>query len=82
MAGYRDHNVVQGDDVWIPTCCGQCYCMCGINVHRENGIVTEIEGNPDSPTGRGSICPKGLAGAQLLYDPYRLNYPIKRTNPE
>ncbi|MCP4674191.1 MAG: molybdopterin-dependent oxidoreductase, partial [Deltaproteobacteria bacterium] len=70
------------EDVWIPTCCGQCYCMCGIKVHRVDGIVTDIEGNPDAPTGRGSICPKGAAGAQLLYDPYRVNYPLKRTNPE
>jgi molybdopterin-containing oxidoreductase family molybdopterin binding subunit len=56
--------------------------MCGIKVHRENGIVTEIQGNPDAPTGRGSICPKGLAGPMLLYDPYRVNYPLKRGNPE
>ncbi len=69
------------EDVWIPTCCGQCYCMCGIRVRRQDGIVTEIEGNPDAPTGRGNICVKGLAGPQLLYDPYRVNYPLKRTNP-
>jgi molybdopterin-containing oxidoreductase family molybdopterin binding subunit len=56
--------------------------MCGIKVRRVNGIVTQVEGNPDAPTGRGSICPKGLAGPQLLYDPYRVNYPLKRTNPE
>jgi len=70
------------EDVWIPTCCGQCYCMCGIKVRRQNGIVTQVEGNPDAPTGRGKICPKGLAASHLLYDPYRLNYPLKRTNPE
>jgi anaerobic selenocysteine-containing dehydrogenase len=70
------------DDVWIPTCCGQCYCMCGIRVHRVNGVVTEIEGNPEAPTGRGKICVKGLASAHLLYDPYRVNYPLKRTNPQ
>ena len=70
------------EDVWIPTCCGQCYCMCGIKVRRQNGIVTEIAGNPDAPTGRGTICVKGLAAPHLLYDPYRVNYPLKRTNPE
>ena len=70
------------EDVWIPTCCGQCYCMCGIRVHRQNGVVTEIEGNPEAPTGRGKICVKGLAGTHLLYDPYRVNYPLKRTNPQ
>ncbi len=70
------------EDVWIPTCCGQCYCMCGIRVRRQNGVVTEVEGNPEAPTGRGKICVKGLAGPQLLYDPYRVNYPLKRTNPK
>ena len=70
------------EDVWIPTCCGQCYCMCGIKVRRQDGVVTQIEGNPDAPTGRGAICVKGLASPHLLYDPYRVNYPLKRTNPE
>ena len=70
------------EDVWIPTSCGQCYCMCGIKVRRQDGIVTQIEGNPDAPAGRGSICVKGLASPHLLYDPYRVNYPLKRTNPE
>jgi len=70
------------EDVWIPTCCGQCYCMCGIKVRRQDGVVTEVEGNPDAPTGRGKICVKGLSAPHLLYDPYRVNYPLKRTNPE
>src|SRR5512136_1562408 len=70
------------EDVWIPTCCGQCYCMCGIKVRRQNGVVTEIEGNPDAPTGRGKVCVKSLAAPHLLYDPYRVNYPLKRTNPK
>ena len=70
------------EDVWIPTCCGQCYCMCGIKVRRQNGVVTEIAGNPDVPSGRGKTCVKGLASPHLLYDPYRVNYPLKRTNPE
>jgi len=70
------------EDVWIPTCCGQCYCMCGIKVRRQDGVVTEVEGNPDAPSGRGKICVKGLSAPHLLYDPYRVNYPLKRTNPE
>ncbi len=69
------------EDVWIPTCCGQCYCMCGIKVRRQNGIVTEVMGNPDAPSGRGKVCVKAHSGPQMLYDPYRVNYPLKRTNP-
>ncbi|MFH1108578.1 MAG: molybdopterin-dependent oxidoreductase [Planctomycetota bacterium] len=80
MIAVKPGNVKE--DVWIPTCCGQCYCMCGIKVRRQDGVVTEIEGNPEAPTGRGKICVKGVAGPQLLYDPYRVNYPLKRTNPQ
>ena len=72
----------QKQDRWIPTACGQCYCMCGIRVRVQDGVVTQVEGNPDAPTGRGSICVKGLASPHLMYDPYRVNYPLKRTNPE
>jgi molybdopterin-containing oxidoreductase family molybdopterin binding subunit len=69
-------------DVWIPTSCGMCYAQCGIKVHRVNGVVVGIEGNSESPIGMGRICSKGVAGIQLLYDPYRINYPLRRGNPE
>ncbi len=70
------------DDVWVPSACGMCYNQCGILVHRVDGIVTKIEGNPRSPLSMGRLCPRGVAGIQLLYDPYRVNYPLKRTNAE
>ncbi len=72
---------VAADDVWIPSACSLCYNQCGIRVHRKNGVVVKIEGNPDSPLGMGRLCAKGLAGIMLLYDPHRLNVPLKRTNP-
>jgi anaerobic selenocysteine-containing dehydrogenase len=71
------------EDVWIPTQCRRCQAMCGILAHRVNGVVVKLEGNPDSTAGsKGGLCPKGLAGLQLLYDPNRLNVPLRRTNPE
>ena len=27
------------EDVWVSTCCGQCYCMCGIKVRRKDGLL-------------------------------------------
>ena len=75
-------GALQGEDVWIPSVCGMCYNQCGILVHRVDGVVTKIEGNPKSPLGMGRLCPRGLAGIQLLYDPYRVNQPLKRGNPE
>jgi molybdopterin-containing oxidoreductase family molybdopterin binding subunit len=71
------------EDVWIPTQCARCYGDCGIWVHRVNGVAVEIQGNPDSTMGAaGGLCGKGLSGLQVLYDPNRLNVPLRRTNPE
>jgi len=70
------------DDAWIPSACNICMNTCAITVHRENGVVTKIEGNPESPISAGTLCPKGLSGIMTLYDPNRLRAPVKRTNPE
>ncbi|MBI4648323.1 MAG: hypothetical protein HY738_17495 [Bacteroidia bacterium] len=34
------------EDVWINTSCGGCYGQCGIRVHRVDGVIVDIEGNP------------------------------------
>lgn len=70
------------EDVWIPSACTICYGGCSIKVHRVNGTVVKIEGNPDSPVGSGRLCAKGIAGIMILYDPHRVNTPLRRTNPE
>ncbi len=51
---------------------------CGILAHVENGRITQIEGNPDSPLNRGTICAKGLAQIEKLNHPDRIKYPMKR----
>jgi molybdopterin-containing oxidoreductase family molybdopterin binding subunit len=71
-----------GEDVWIPSACGMCYNQCGIRVRRKDGTALKIEGNPESPIGRGRLCARGLAGLQLLYDPHRLDRPLRRTKPK
>ena len=71
------------DDVWIPTQCGRCYAQCGIKVRRVNGVAVKIEGMPETDMGaKGGLCSKGQSALQLLYDPNRLNVPLRRTNPE
>ena len=42
------------EDVWIPSACAICFNQCSIRVHRVNGVVVKIEGNPDSP-----VCGEG-----------------------
>jgi len=71
------------DDAWVPTQCGRCYAQCGIKVHRVNGVAVKIEGMPETDMGsKGGVCAKGESSLQLLYDPNRLNVPLRRTNPE
>lgn len=67
----------------VNTACGMCYNACAIRVRKVNGKAVAIEGQPDSPLGgRGGVCGKGAAGLMTLYDPNRLNVPLRRTNPE
>ena len=69
------------EDVWITSVCANCFSFCPIKAHRVNGVVVKIEGNPDDPLTQGRICARGLSGINILYDPNRLDYPVKRTNP-
>jgi formate dehydrogenase major subunit len=40
-------------------------------VYVQDGVVTQIEGDPDSPVSRGRLCPKGAASKQLVSGPHR-----------
>jgi len=51
---------------------------CGILAHVENGRIIKIEGDPDSPLNRGTICAKGIAQIERLNHPDRIRYPLKR----
>lgn len=70
------------EDVWIPTVCNMCFNGCAIRVHKVDGVVVKIEGNPISPVGEGKVCAKGATGIMQLYDPNRKSKPMKRTNPK
>ncbi len=69
------------DDVWIPSVCKMCGNGCGILIHRVDGVVVKIEGNPDNPHNFGKICAKGQAAILALYDPKRVRTCLRRTNP-
>jgi anaerobic selenocysteine-containing dehydrogenase len=67
-----------GVEKWVPTICGQCMGGCGILVRVIDGWAVNIAGNPLHPVNRGTLCPKGIAGLQGLYDPDRIRTPLKR----
>jgi len=49
----------------VKSVCPYCAVGCGQNVYVQDGNVTQIEGDPDSPVSRGRLCPKGSASLQL-----------------
>jgi anaerobic selenocysteine-containing dehydrogenase len=58
--------------------CRGCHGGCGVLVHVKGNTIIRIDGDPDFPTNRGSICPIGKAFPQLVHHPERLKYPLKR----
>ena len=65
----------------IPSLCQACTTACGIIGNVRDGRLLTISGNPEDPNSQGSVCAKGVAGPSILYDPYRLLYPMRRVGP-
>jgi thiosulfate reductase/polysulfide reductase chain A len=55
-----------------------CSIRCPIKVLAKDGQVRWIEGNPHVPGMEGSLCPRGAAGINMLYDEERLQAPMIR----
>jgi len=74
---------VQGEKLvkeWVPTTCWIGKQDCGVLACRINGRVVKLEGHPDHPRNRGTLCPKGVAQIMAVYDPNRVKAPLIRTN--
>jgi len=65
----------------IPGYCGLCVSRCGSIGVVEDGRLIALEPDPSHPTGK-ALCAKGRAAPELVYNPDRLLYPIKRTRPK
>jgi len=83
MASHRKEPVEIWEDTWVSTMCGGCYSHCTVRVRRVNGVPIAVEGDPSSDWGaKGGVCGKAIGILQVLEDPYRVNYPLRRTNPK
>src|SRR5437016_11058464 len=56
----------------VPSVCPYCAVGCGQLVSVRGGQIINIEGNPESPISRGTLCPKGAATFQLAVNPKRV----------
>src|SRR5262249_60662752 len=75
-----DENVTPGMPTYYATTCAECGAGCGIVATVREGRVTKLEGNPVDPISDGSICARGQAALQGLYNPDRLAAPSLRGN--
>jgi formate dehydrogenase major subunit len=62
----------------VPSVCPYCAVGCGQIVSVRDGQIINIEGNPESPINRGTLCPKGAATYQLAVNPLRVKKVLYR----
>lgn len=65
--------------------CPYCSVSCGTLVYSMGDLsknskprIFHIEGDPDNPVNRGSLCPKGAGLLDMVQSPLRLHYPEVR----
>ena len=65
--------------------CPYCSVSCGVLVYsvgdkskNVKGRIIHIEGDPDDPVNRGSLCPKGAGLMDMVNSPTRLKFPEVR----
>jgi anaerobic selenocysteine-containing dehydrogenase len=66
---------------WIPSGCAGCTTWCPVTVNLVKGRATKVNGHPLAKTTAGAACSRSNLAIQQLYDPDRIRFPMKRTNP-
>ena len=63
----------------FPSVCSlDCPDQCGLLLHKKNGKIIKVEGDPNHPVTKGFICNKVRNMTERIYDEKRLKYPMKR----
>lgn len=68
----------QEELVRMKTSCHGCIQMCPAIAYLKDGVVVRLEGDPDAPVSRGSLCIKGLNQLHTMYSPRRVLHPLRR----
>ncbi len=74
----QSEQQVPGIATWYASTCTECGTGCGIHVKTREARAIKLEGNPDHPTNAGTLCARGQAGLQALYNPDRIGTPLAR----
>jgi anaerobic selenocysteine-containing dehydrogenase len=63
-------------------CPHDCPDTCALQITVENGRAIKVEGAPDHPTTRGTLCTKVARYLDRTYSPARLTHPLRRAGPK
>ncbi len=77
-AGVPGYDEIHDEHI-LPTVCLLCPSGCGMWARVVDGRLVKLEGNPVHPINLGALCPKGQAAPELLYNPDRIQGPLRRT---
>ena len=89
-----EQEIVPGVEEWRPSVCQECAAGCGViarvmesereievegeRVRQKIAAIKKLEGNPLDPVSGGRLCARGHASLQSLYNPDRLQGPLRR----
>ena len=69
----------QPDGIFPSVCSLDCPDQCGLLIHKKDGKIVKVEGDPNHPVTKGNICNKVRNMTARVHDENRLTYPMKRT---
>ncbi|MFZ5624156.1 MAG: molybdopterin-dependent oxidoreductase, partial [Gemmatimonadota bacterium] len=75
----QSEDQVPGIPTYYASTCTECATGCGLHVKTREGRAIKLEGNPEHPINAGTLCARGQAGLQGLYNPGRVKGPMKKT---
>ncbi|WP_121642697.1 molybdopterin oxidoreductase family protein [Bacillus vallismortis] len=72
----------QQNGIFKSVCSLDCPDQCGLLIHKKDGKIVKVQGDPDHPVTAGNICNKVRNMTERIYDEKRLTTPLKRTGPK
>ena len=62
------------------TLCSICnpHSHCGIDAYVKDGAIIKVEGTRENPNSMGTLCSKGAASRQYIYNKDRIRTPLRR----
>lgn len=74
----QSEQQVPGVADYYASTCNECSVGCGLHVKTREARAIKLEGNPEHPVNEGTLCARGQAGLQALYNPDRIGKPLAR----